>query len=94
MGLWGHGSLAFPCQACQRRLENLEADFSGVFVRRETRRQLLVWMDIILEVVQSVTELLDVEFQDVDFVRDIDQLCEAPFAMSFGEPFFVGVAFA
>lgn len=35
-GAQGSGSLAFPCQVCQRRFEDLEADLSGVFVRRET----------------------------------------------------------
>ena len=94
MGLWGRGSLAFPGQACQRHLENLEADLGGVFVRRETRHQLLVWMDIVSEVAQSVNELLDVELHDTDHVRYIDQLCEAPFAKSFGESSFFRVAFA
>ena len=79
----GHESLALPSQACQRRLENLEADLGGVFVRRETRHQLLIRVDVVSEVAQSVTELLDVELQNADLARDVDQLGEAPVGKAF-----------
>src|SRR5690242_14905739 len=50
-----------------------------MFVRRETGHHLLVWMNVIAEIPQSMTEFLHVRFQQVYLAGNVYELRESPF---------------
>ena len=49
-----------------------------MFVRREARHHLLIWVNIVAKIPQAVAEFLHVWFEQVNLAGDINKLGKAP----------------
>ena len=69
---------AFTCSASESRFQSLGAKIGGILVWRKIFRQLLVRVNVIAEVTQTMCENLYVELKQPYVMRSVDELCEAP----------------
>ena len=58
--------------------EHLIAHLCRVLVRLESLSSLLIWVNVVPEVAESVTELPNIWIQDPLPTRNIDELCKRP----------------
>ena len=67
------------CNTCKRRLKYLEANFRCMFIRGEAGGYLLVGMNVIPKITQSMAELFHIRLKQIDFAANIYELSKTPF---------------
>ncbi|MBT9143058.1 MAG: hypothetical protein DDT32_02116 [Syntrophomonadaceae bacterium] len=81
--------LPFTAQADNGSLQYLKTDFSGVFIWLKFGRHLLIWMYVIPEIPQYMTELLYIQLQESQFAGYINELGECPLMKCLDFPRFI-----